>query len=270
MSLLYKRIHELESEPALSLAHNLAVDKTGNAKATKIQLSELSTILHLENILTVNDDNYTMLDNDGYDVILMNPTSADRTVFLPTVADNPGRTPMIMNISSTYHVVVDGEGAEVIYNQQVSFLTIELWLQYSFIKVISDNTKWIKTNSPYLHMLKEADRTSGSFDINVNPTTVPSWTLANLSALVPTGTLGLYGFYRIRNTDEEGVLLLRSAESVVTDEFAAITFVGKGGVVDRNGSPIIIRAKNGQFDYAEQGATTEIALFSFQLWGWLL
>ena len=45
MSLLYKRIHELESELALSLAHNLAVDKTGNAKATKSLLSELSTLI---------------------------------------------------------------------------------------------------------------------------------------------------------------------------------------------------------------------------------
>ena len=215
--------------------------------------------------------NYTVLDSDGSCCIHVTTGAGTITITLPTVADNRGVEIEIVKVDSgAGKVVIDSEGSEVIYNQYTSFLTIELWLQFSFLKVISDNTQWIKTNSPYLHMLKEADRTSGSFDINVNPTTVPSWTLANLSALVPTGTLGLYGFYRIRNTDEEGVLLLRSAESVVTDEFAAITFVGKGGVVDRNGSPIIIRAKNGQFDYAEQSATTEIAIFSFQLWGWLL
>ncbi len=45
MSVLYKRIHELESELALSLAHNLAVDKSGNAKATKITITELYNIL---------------------------------------------------------------------------------------------------------------------------------------------------------------------------------------------------------------------------------
>ncbi|KKK90590.1 hypothetical protein LCGC14_2721460, partial [marine sediment metagenome] len=55
MSVLYKRIHELESELALSLAHNLAVDKTGNAKATKITITELYNILVL-----INADEYTV------------------------------------------------------------------------------------------------------------------------------------------------------------------------------------------------------------------
>ena len=268
MSLLYKRIHELESEPALSLAHNLAVDKTGNAKATKIQLSELSTILHLENILTVNDDNYTMLDNDGYDVILMNPTSADRTVFLPTVADNPGRTPMIMNISSTYHVVVDGEGAEVIYNQQVSFLTIELWLQYSFIKVISDNTKWIKVNSPYLHLLDEADR-NGTWNVDVNPTT--SWLEANLSALVPTGTLGLYGNMYIQlATDNSGWLRVRDGSSSEIDIERTSTIRTGHAASMYMITSMMIKATNGIFDYAEYSSSHEILTFRFNIWGWLL
>ena len=284
MSLLYKRIHELESELALSLAHNLAVDKTGNAKATKSLLSELSTLIdttirgniisesRIDNVITVNGIDRSIAASDGSSIIVYVTTgAADRTITILTESLIAGVKIKIVKVDSgAGHIIVATEGAEKIYNQYTGFDTIEIWLQFAFIEIESDNTQWIKVNSPYLHMLKEADRTSGSFDINVNPTTVPSWTLANLSALVPTGTLGLYGFYRIRNTDEEGVLLLRSAESVVTDEFAAITFVGKGGVVDRNGSPIIIRAKNGQFDYAEQGATTEIAIFSFQLWGWLL
>ena len=268
MSLLYKRIHELESELALSLAHNLAVDKTGNAKATKIQLSELSTILHLENILTVNDANYTILDNDGYDVILMNPTSADRTVFLPTVADNLGRTPMIMNISSTYHVVVDGEGAEVIYNQQVSFLTIELWLQYSFIKVISDNTKWIKINSPYLHLLDESDR-NGTWDVDVNPTT--SWLEANLSALVPSGTLGLYGNMYIQlATDNSGWLRVRDGSSSEIDIERTSTIRTGHAASMYMITSMMIKATNGIFDYAEYSSSHEILTFRFNIWGWLL
>jgi len=44
----YKRIHELESELALSLSHDLAVDKSGSESATKALLSEISDLIKAE------------------------------------------------------------------------------------------------------------------------------------------------------------------------------------------------------------------------------
>ena len=41
----YKRIHELNPELTLSLAHNIAVDKNGNVSATKALLSEIATLI---------------------------------------------------------------------------------------------------------------------------------------------------------------------------------------------------------------------------------
>ncbi len=144
----YKRIYELNPELTLSLTHNIAVDKNGNVSATKVLLSEIVALLKIPNILTVNDANHTILDNDGYDVILMNPTSADRTVFLPTVADNLGRTPEIINISSTHRVTVDGEGAEQIITQYNSSDTMTIGKQYEKITLKSFGTAWLVEYMP--------------------------------------------------------------------------------------------------------------------------
>lgn len=63
----------------------------------------------------VSSADYTVLDNDGYKVISVTTGSTTRTVTLPTLADNQGRTITIVKADSgTGFVVIDGEGAETV------------------------------------------------------------------------------------------------------------------------------------------------------------
>ena len=166
-------------------------------------------------IKIVDNDDYIILNTDNYDEVWVDPSSANRTVTLPdpTIARNIYRKIKIKNIGdSSYKIILAPHDAETFNNQGISFSGLEIFLSYASIEVIGDGTNWIKANDPYIHMLDESNITSGSWDLSVNPTTV--WALADLSSLVPVGTLALYAFYRIINTDDEGVLLTRDAASV--------------------------------------------------------
>jgi len=44
----------------------------------------------------------------------------------------------------------------------------------------------------------------------------------------------------------------------------------ESGAGEGNACPILLKAKNGQFDYAEQGINNEINTFNIQVHGWLL
>ena len=167
----------------------------------------------------------------------------------------------------SYHVIVDGEGAEVIYNQAVSFLILEIWLSFAFIDLISVGNSWVKINSPYLHLMPEGDR-STAYDLDVNPTT--SWAEADLSSLVPVGTLGLYGTFLIFNTDANGVLLIRDGSGTEADLIRTRSFQNNHAVGLGVGAPTLIKATNGIFDHRELSTDTEILQFTAIVWGWLL
>ena len=82
---------------------------------------------------------YTILDDDGYDVIESTTAATDRTIDLPTLADNLGREITIIKIDSGLgKVIIDGEGAETINN----VLTIDLWNQYSSVKLVASASEW--------------------------------------------------------------------------------------------------------------------------------
>lgn len=88
--------------------------------------------------------NYTITDTDGIDIILMTTGSGtNKTVTLPTAADNAGRTLIIKKVDSgTKYCIVDGEGAETVEG----IATIELTQQYSTLKIVSDGTEWHRLN----------------------------------------------------------------------------------------------------------------------------
>jgi len=66
-------------------------------------------------IKSVSGGNYTVLDDDGYHTIQVPNNGANRTITLPTAADNTGRRLTIQKTGSdAFTVVVDGEGAETI------------------------------------------------------------------------------------------------------------------------------------------------------------
>ena len=84
--------------------------------------------------------NYTILDNDGFTTILVDDTSTDRTITLPTAADNTDRRIRIKNVSTDKgNVIVDGEGAETI---DTEFTTVDLNFEGAYISVQSDGTGW--------------------------------------------------------------------------------------------------------------------------------
>jgi hypothetical protein len=85
---------------------------------------------------------YTILDNDGYDVIEMTISTAARAVTLPTLADNIGRVITIKLISTAtnpdYFLTIDGEGAETIEG----VTTFILNGNKDFCKLYNNGTEW--------------------------------------------------------------------------------------------------------------------------------
>lgn len=116
-------------------------------------------------------DSYTITDTDGVSVIYMTTAGTDRTVTLPTAADNAGRVITIKKVDSGTGVcAVDGEGSETVDGVVTRYLP----LQYDFMTVQCDGSAWHIIQRNHTSLWK-------SF--------TPSWT--NLTA---SGTNA--GFYR--------------------------------------------------------------------------
>lgn len=78
---------------------------------------EYDTILdHLQkaSLYELNGADYTITDDDGYTEIWVTTGGADRTITLPTLADNLARHIKVKNMDGSASVIVDGEGAETI------------------------------------------------------------------------------------------------------------------------------------------------------------
>ncbi len=90
--------------------------------------------------ITWSSDAYTITDTDGYSVLHCTTVSTNRTINLPTVADNNGRTiTIIKSDSGTGTLTVDGEGSETIGG---SATTCVLREQYELITVTSVGGEW--------------------------------------------------------------------------------------------------------------------------------
>lgn len=88
---------------------------------------------------SVSSADYTVTDTDGYYLIDVTTGSSDRTVTLPTLADNTGRVIMIAKADSgTGFVIVDGENSETINGDA----TKTLRRQYDLITVKALASEW--------------------------------------------------------------------------------------------------------------------------------
>lgn len=210
--------------------------------------------------------NYTIKDADGYDLIRVTTGAADRTITLPTAADNKNRVIEIYVVDDAAgNVIIDGEGAETIQNGWHSFTTMELWLQGDMARLICDGSGWIKMNPPSLHMVAESGLTA--YTGSGNPTV--AWVEWDWSAAAPPGTLGLYGFFRTNGTDAHYTLLVRDSTSAATNTTGLRMIELQHAAVKIHGYPIIWKAKNGIFDLAEQAATRELVGIWAVVKGWL-
>jgi len=87
----------------------------------------------------IDSADYAILDNDGYDIILVTTGASDRTITLPTAAANTGRKITIKKIDSgAGSVIVDGEGAELIDNVATKNVTG----RYSVLVVVCSGAAW--------------------------------------------------------------------------------------------------------------------------------
>ena len=136
----------------------------------------------------VSDADYTITDNDGIRHLYISTGAADRTVLLPTLADNIGR---IITIEKTDYntlssLLIDGEGGETINGKTTAYLTCQgdsltLRGKSDEWKIVSDNKGCIKVYGTIGGSERDV--------IFIGPNAGKSWTLASgLSDLVFLGT----------------------------------------------------------------------------------
>lgn len=89
----------------------------------------------------IDGENYTISDTNGILAIFVTTGAADRTITLPTVADNTGRVLYVVKVDDgAGNVIVDGEGAETVNGAA----NVTLVGQYSSVTIISEGTAWYK------------------------------------------------------------------------------------------------------------------------------
>lgn len=93
--------------------NTIATNSAATATSAGIVTSFVPTIA--SSVKAVASTNYTVLDNDGYHTILVTTGASQRTITLPTAADNAGRYLWIQKADTgAGSVLIDGEGAETI------------------------------------------------------------------------------------------------------------------------------------------------------------
>lgn len=115
--------------------NSITENKLQDQSVTKSKL--VHSALH-DDVLAASAD-YTVINNDSYETILVTTAASDRTITLPTASANTGRRITIKKVDSgTGHVIVDGAGAETIDGVATFYLTA----QYNFVELVCDGTEW--------------------------------------------------------------------------------------------------------------------------------
>lgn len=146
----------------MTLASAHTDDRTLTLPDATGTLAERSAPIEASRLKEINDAAYTITDTDGFDVVYSSTTlTADRTVTLPTAADNTGRMITIKKADTgAYDLTVDGEGSETIDGST----TYVMSLQYEYIKVVCDGTGWqiVDQYIPTVQVLASRSTTQGS------------------------------------------------------------------------------------------------------------
>lgn len=127
-------------------------------------------------------------------------------------------------------------------------------------------------NMGTLHIIPEADRLSGHYIVDTSVTS--TWETADLSIYVPEGTKAVYGYAQIGVTNsayDRGIIVVRnygSSETGATKHRLLYIAAELGLNSDALGTPAIILATNGKFDYSE--FTLDVTSFYFNLIGYYI
>lgn len=139
--LLYSRDNAGVESPVGSGA-SLASADGDTAGTVKTFVPEVKSSIH-----TVTSADYTILDNDGFETIVISTGASNRTVTLPAVANNQGRKIRLIKADSAVgNILLDAAGSETLNGLTVS--QIACGTQYDTYEVICDSTLGWIINEP--------------------------------------------------------------------------------------------------------------------------
>lgn len=117
----------------------------GKVKALQASTgTSAGTVTGIDGTATAKSADYTVTDTDNIKVILMTTGGSNRTVTLPTAADNTNREITIKKVDSgSGFCIIDGEGSELIDGAT----TKKLYSQWRFITLVCDGSAWHVTSS---------------------------------------------------------------------------------------------------------------------------
>jgi hypothetical protein len=113
---------------------------------------------------------YTVLDDDGYEQIFVNPTGKTITITLPTASANTGRRLIVKVTHAGGAVTVNGEGSETIDGAT----TFVMQSQYDFLDITCNGTTWFinscyaKLDTGWINTADETNREMGSQQVTYN------------------------------------------------------------------------------------------------------
>ena len=118
-----------------------------------------------------------------------------------------------------------------------------------------------------LHLLDEGDRVS--WDLN-DATVSVSWEECDLSGRVPEGTTAIFGYMELVNGSAQAIINVRDAASAEGNSDILQMLHHGLHVDDTLGSPVIMKATNGIFDYKAYDVVSGVERIVFGLWGYFI
>jgi hypothetical protein len=134
-------IPDMSSYSAVGIYHIIKFSTEGSVPAdhtARVDNPHGVTARQIKNVKLVTDANYTILDTDNYDVYIFNGQTADRYLYLPTLADNTNLDITVVN-SGSYKVIVTPEGTDNINGWNA---TVEITEQYGWWRFIARVARW--------------------------------------------------------------------------------------------------------------------------------
>ena len=122
----------------------IVIASAGSPTANEITVTDNGdgtvTLSFTNNITAEKNADYTILDNDRILHIEVTTGAADKTITLPTLADNATREILITKVDSgAGEVIIDGEGTETVSGD----LTRTIMFQYTTAQIKASANEWL-------------------------------------------------------------------------------------------------------------------------------
>jgi hypothetical protein len=144
--------------------------------------------------------NHTIEDYESWKTYGMTTAAADKTVIMPTLADNQGKVVTFEKVDSGVgEIVLDGEGAEVFLFQGATYTTIRVGLQYQHVTIEATPAGWLILDGVVQPVALEPDIGGGWHIHKETIVNVADLATADPVAVtvtnVPNGTRLISGYY---------------------------------------------------------------------------